>query len=411
MRTLDHFRMGLRSILAHKLRSGLTALGVVFGVAAVVSMLSIAGGARRAALEQIRQLGTHSLRVAHVELTGPAGEKAERRGSRGLHTADAAMLGASIPGLVAQAPLRFVEEAVMRRGRESSARIVATDSGLARVTDRRASLGRFIADLDVSEAKRVAVLGAGVRSDLFGSQDPLGQEIRIGGIRFTVVGWMSARTEDSDQPGAIQLQDVDRDVYVPISTAQQRFPDPRGPGALTELAIRVEGPELLAAAEDISRRLLARSHRGVADYALRLPDELLAQSRRTQRVFNVVLGSIAAISLLVGGIGIMNVMLTTVTERTREIGVRRAVGASRRVILRQFLIETVTISAGGGLLGIGVGLALGEAIQRYAGWQASVSPLDLVLAFGVSALVGVVFGLVPARRAANLDPIEALRFE
>jgi len=411
MSALEDLRLGLRSVRVHKLRSGLTVLGVVFGVAAVVSMLSIAGGAQRAALEQIRMLGTNAVRVAHVDFAGEARERAEQKGSRGLRSADTAWLREVVPGLVGLAPIRFVEVPVLRRGRESNARVVATNDEYARVTDLAAADGRFLSALDLREAKRVAVLGSAVKEELFGFQDPLGRGVRIGETQFTVVGWTPPHSLREGQPGQIQLRDVNRDVYVPITTARRRFPNEDREDGVSEVAIRVASEELVEPAAELTRRALLRSHRGVEDFELRLPTELLAQARGTQRVFNVVLGSIAAISLLVGGIGIMNVMLTTVTERTREIGIRRAVGATRHTILRQFLTETVVMSGLGGVIGIGLGLGLSWVIQAYAGWQTSVSPAALLGAFGIAALVGIVFGLVPARRAARMDPIEALRFE
>ena len=408
---LQDLRLGLRSVRVHKLRSGLTVLGVVFGVAAVVSMLSIAGGAQRTALEQIRMLGTHAVRVAHVEFAGEARERAEQKGSRGLRSVDSEALREVVPGLVGLAPIRFVEVPVLRRGRESNARVVATNDEYARVTDLVAADGRFLSALDLREAKRVVVLGSAVKDELFGFQDPLGRSVRIGETEFTVVGWTPSHSLREGQPGQIQLRDVNRDVYVPLTTARRRFPDESREDGVSELAIRVASEELVEPAAELTRQALLRSHRGVQDFELRLPTELLAQARSTQRVFNVVMGSIAAISLLVGGIGIMNVMLTTVTERTREIGIRRAVGATRRTILRQFLTETVVMSGLGGVIGIGLGLALSGVIQAYAGWQTAVSPAALLGAFGISAAVGIVFGLVPARRAARMDPIEALRFE
>ena len=406
----EELRLGLRSVKAHKLRSGLTALGVVFGVAAVVSMLSIAGGAKRVALDQIRLLGTNALRVAHLDLTGEARERAGRKGSRGLRAADGVALRETVPGVIALAPIRFVELPVLHRGRESAARVVATNGDYARVTDLAAEDGRFLAELDLREAKRVVVLGSAVRAELFGSQNPIGRDVRVGDTWFTVVGQTPERTVREGQPGAIQMRDVNRDVYIPITTARRRFPHPQREGGVTELAVRVADESLVPPAAEVAERVLLRSHHGVQDFDIRLPAELLGQARSIQRVFNVVLGSIAAISLLVGGIGIMNVMLTTVTERTREIGIRRAVGATRHTILRQFLTETVVISGFGGVVGIGLGLAMARAIQGYAGWETTVSALDLILAFGISVAVGVVFGLVPAHRAARMDPIAALRF-
>jgi putative ABC transport system permease protein len=204
---------------------------------------------------------------------------------------------------------------------------------------------------------------------------------------------------------------VNQDVYVPISTAAMRLPDENRVGGVQEIALQVDEPEQVVHTAQIVRRMLTRSHQGVEDFEIVVPAELLAQAQGTQRVFNVVMGSIAAISLLVGGIGIMNVMLTTVTERTKEIGIRRAVGATQRTILTQFLIETVLVSTSGGCLGIVLGSAMAKGIHVFAGWETVISVSGALLAFAISGLVGIVFGLYPARRAARMDPIAALRFE
>jgi len=408
---VENARVGLRSIQAHKLRSALTMLGVIFGVAAVVAMLAIAGGARREAVEQIRMLGTNTIRVSQLALTGKARDEAEQKGSQGLATADAALVRASLPDVTGLAPLRFVDAPVLLRGRESTARVVATNADYASVTDFRAGQGRFLSPLDLADAKRVAVIGAGVAPELFGLQNPLGRRIRIGDEHFTVVGVMESRQVREGRSSAIRVRDTNRDVYVPITTATARFPLARAEGAIDELVIQVDSADRVPAVAAIASRLIRGAHHDVADFEVVVPAELLAQAQSTQRVFNVVMGSIAAISLLVGGIGIMNVMLTTVTERTREIGIRRAVGAPRRAILAQFLIETVLISASGGVVGILLGFAMAEGINRFAGWETALSPLATAGAFGVSALVGVAFGIYPARRAARMDPIGALRFD
>jgi putative ABC transport system permease protein len=408
---LESVRMGMRSIRAHKLRSALTMLGVIFGVAAVVSMLAIAGGARREAVEQIRLLGTNNIRVNHLSLTGAAREEAEKKGSPGLTLADLEQVRASLPGLSGVAPVRFVQAPVLERSHESTARVVATNADYARVTDFRAARGRFLSALDVEDGKRVAVLGAAVAQELFGFRSPVGRRLRIGDAFFTVVGVMESKDLREGRASVIRLRDLNRDVYVPISTASARFPLARDAGAIDEMAIQVARPERVPAVARIVARLLRRSHAGVEDFEVVVPSELLAQAQSTQRVFNIVMGSIAAISLLVGGIGIMNVMLTTVTERTREIGIRRAVGATRRAILGQFLIETILVSASGGMAGIVLGFAMARGINLFAGWETALSPVASASAFAISALVGVVFGLYPARRAATMDPIRALRFE
>ncbi len=414
MLRLEHgesLRIGLRSIRAHKMRSFLTMLGMIFGVAAVVSMVSIAEGARREAVEQIRLLGTNHIRVNQRELSGAAREAAEQRDSPGLSHADGELLLDSLPNLRGIAPLRFVDAAVLQRSHEAAARVVATTEQYARVTGFHATNGRFLSPLDVSENKRVAVIGSEVRSELFGFRDPIGQRIRIGESWFTVVGVMEPKTIRKGRTSVIKLRNLNRDVYVPITTASARLPDEAGRPAVQELAIQVEQEDQVAGTAQIVRRLLARAHHGIEDFEIVVPAELLEQAQSTQRVFNIVMGSIAAISLLVGGIGIMNVMLTTVTERTREIGIRRAVGASQRTILTQFLVETVLVSVSGGCVGIVLGSAMAKGISLYAGWQTVISVSGTLLAFAISALVGVAFGLYPARKAARMDPIGALRFE
>ena len=411
LRYAESFRIGLRSIRAHKLRSFLTMLGMIFGVAAVVSMVSIAEGARREAVEQIRLLGTNNIRVNQRELSNAAREEAEQKGSGGLVVDDAELIDASISNLRGVAPVRFVDAAVLRGHQETAARVVATNEHYARVTDFFADDGRFLAPLDVEANKRVAVIGSEVAEALFGFRNPVGQRIRIGDQWFTVVGVMEPKTIRKGRASVIKLRNVNQDVYVPITTAALRLPDESGFGSVHEIAIQVDAPDEVSHTAQIVKRLLTRSHKGVEDFEIVVPAELLAQAQSTQRVFNVVMGSIAAISLLVGGIGIMNVMLTTVTERTREIGIRRAVGATQRTILTQFLIETVLVSSSGGCLGIVVGSAMAKSINLFAGWETVISLSGTLLAFAISALVGVVFGLYPARRAARMDPITALRFE
>ncbi|MCI0693261.1 ABC transporter permease [candidate division KSB1 bacterium] len=407
----ESLRIGVKSIAVHKLRSLLTTLGVIFGVAAVVSMLSIGEGAKRAAIEQIKLLGTNNIRVNHLKLTGEQAEEADKKASNGLSYFDGQLIRANLPNITGVTPLKFVEIEVMRGNKESSGRVVGTDETYEWVTNFHPREGRFITPLDVQEAKRVCVIGAEIRSELFGYHNPIGRRIIIGDSWFNVVGVMEAKTLKEGKTSVIKLRNINKDIYIPITTALKRFTDDDRPNLVEEIAIQVKGENQVVTTSEIVKRILNRTHNGVNDYEIIIPAELLAQSQKTQQVFNVVMGSIAAISLLVGGIGIMNIMLASVTERTREIGVRRALGATERDILIQFLNETVLVSAAGGMIGVILGAIMAKGINLFAGWDTVISLYSVVISFGISALVGVVFGIYPARQAAKMNPIAALRFE
>jgi len=411
MQFSESLRIGIRSILVHKLRSFLTTLGVIFGVAAVIAMLSIGEGAKRAAVEQIKLLGTNNIRVNYVKLTGDQAEEAEKKLSRGLTYRDGQLIRESLPNVKGVTPVRFVETSILLGNKESTGRVVGTDEAYVWVTNFHPSEGRFISALDVVDAKRVCVIGSEIRSELFSYRNPLGRRIRIGDTWFVVVGVMESKTVKEGKASVIKLRNINKDVYIPITTALKRFTDQDRPNSIEEIAIQVEKEEQVVPTSDVVKRLLHRTHNGVSDYEIIIPAELLAQSQKTQRVFNIVMGSIAAISLLVGGIGIMNIMLASVTERTKEIGTRRALGATERDVLIQFLYETIMISVTGGTIGIILGVIMAKGINLFAGWETVISLYSVVISFGISALVGIIFGIYPARQAAKMDPIAALRFE
>ncbi len=407
----ESLRIGIKSILVHKLRSLLTTLGVIFGVAAVISMLSIGEGAKRAAIEQIKLLGTNNIRVNRLKLTGEQAELADKASSDGLSYRDGQLIRENLPNVSGVAPLKFVEAEVIFGNKESTGRVIGTDDSYVRVTNFNPSEGRFITQLDVAESKRVCVIGSQIRQELFGYRNPIGRRIKISDTWFTVLGVMEAKTIKDGKASVIKLRDINKDIYIPITTALKRFSDEDRSDAIEELAIQVKSEDQVVITSDIVKRILQRTHNGILDYEIIIPAELLAQSQRTQRVFNIVMGSIAAISLLVGGIGIMNIMLASVTERTKEIGIRRAMGATERDILGQFLNETVLISVTGGTIGIILGAIMAKGINLFAGWDTVISLYSVVISFGISALVGIIFGIYPARKAAQMDPIAALRFE
>jgi putative ABC transport system permease protein len=411
MQFAETLQIGLKSIAVHKLRSLLTTLGVIFGVAAVISMLSIGEGAKRTAIEQIKLLGTNNIRIHHVKLSGAQAAEADKKFSRGLTYPDGLLIRATLPNAKGVTPLRFVEAEVIAYNKESSGRIVGTDEAYQWVTNFRPKEGRFIAPFDVQMAKRVCVIGSEVRQELFGYRKPIGRRIKIGDAWFTVVGVMESKTIKEGKTTVIKLRNINKDIYIPITTALKRFTDSDRPQFIEEIAVQVENEDQVVPTAQVVKRLLDRTHHGVKDYEIIVPAELLAQSQKTQRVFNIVMGSIAAISLLVGGIGIMNIMLASVTERTKEIGTRRALGATKSHIVGQFLNETVLISASGGTIGIVLGVVMAKGINLYAGWDTVISVYSVIISFGISALVGIVFGLYPACKAAKMNPIAALRFE
>jgi len=255
------------------------------------------------------------------------------------------------------------------------------------------------------------VLGNEIKREIFGVQSAVNQTVRIGEDRYTVIGVMPRKNVSKGGSSVIEMRNINRDIYIPIVTALKRFTDADYPNRLDEIAVQVEFSKDVRPLSKLIQRILDRRHNGAKDFEVIIPDELLAQSQRTQRIFNVVMGSIAALSLLVGGIGIMNIMLASVTERTKEIGIRRALGASERDILGQFLNETLLISISGGVIGILVGSGMALAINVFAKWDTVVSPMSIFISFGISATIGVIFGMYPAQQAAKKDPVDALRYE
>jgi len=428
------FQISFDSLVAHKLRTFLTMLGVIFGVGAVISMLSIGEGAKAEALEQISILGINNVIVnARPPDESMSSDQGLAR-SPGLTLADAENI-ATFSNLVANiVPQRFeaIGKVYCATG-EASARVVATIPGYVLSSSVEVDYGRFVTDNDNDNFRQVCVLGAKAKRALFAFENPIGQTVRIGDLYFSVVGVMADKYIARGKVEGFELKNLNDDVYIPFNTALKKIP--RVPAAgeqmrfsrhsssqeseqqkfqtpeIDQLTVTVTDLKYVSAVTKLVERVLQRRHYGVLDYEIVVPESLLRQTEKTQQIFNIVMGAIAGISLLVGGIGIMNIMLATVLERTREIGVRRAVGATRQDIMRQFLIEAVVICLTGCVVGIIVGLVLAKAISFYADWPTIVSPYSILLAAGVSTAVGVVFGAYPAGKAARLDVIDSLRYE
>jgi putative ABC transport system permease protein len=420
-RILEVIRLGVRNIVLHKLRSFLTALGIIFGVAAVISMLAIGEGAKWEALQQIELLGVQNVTVRSVKPP----EASERAGSTdssmayGITELDRRHIADTVSLAELIVPIKEVRKPVFYGERKMDARVVGTMPEYTEVINFHVGEGRFVSHLDNDQFKAVCVIGADVRRELFGYERPLGKHILIGQQWFQVVGVMEDKAITGTS-GTIKVHNLDRDIYIPYEAARKRFGNlvviadaSSYQGEIveiSELIVRIRDTALTKRAAWMIQRVLASAHPRT-DYDVIIPQALLEQRKRTIRAYNNVLVLIGSISLLVGGIGIMNIMLATVTERTREIGVRRAMGARRRDIVQQFLIETVVLSAVGGLVGIVLGVVIAHLVEAFAHQKTIVTALAIVISAGISIAVGIVFGLHPAIKAARMDPIEALRYE
>ena len=411
----DALATALGNLSAHKLRSALAMLGVVFGVGAVIAMLAIGAGAERQALAMIQRLGVDNIMVRAREYDSEQLREI-RETSIGLSQRDVDAIAAAVPGVVEIAPKVEIEAWEVRSANGAT---TATVFGVAPAYRRLSNLdlqeGRFIDAVDVREHAQVCVIGPEVAAALFAWEPPLGDEIKINEVWLTVVGVLRASGGEIDSFQGVALGSPNGAIYVPVSTALRKFDRSPLESPLSELVLRIDDPlrqgRASVAAAASTRRLLEQLHGAVQDYDLVVPQALLEQSRQTQRLFNLVMGSMAAISLLVGGIGIMNIMLASVLERTREVGVRRAVGARRRDVQLQFVMESFIISLIGGVAGILFGAGLAWTIATYAGWPTVVGVVPLLASTLLATLVGVASGLYPARKASRLDPIESLRYE
>ena len=406
----ESFQSALANLAAHKLRSALTMLGMIFGVGAVIAMLSIGAGAERSALEMIERLGLRNVILRSKEMKDDELEEIRKK-SQGLSWRDAQAIKDAVPGVELVAGRVAIDPyKVLASGTKTKAKVFGVSYRQAEISRLDLAEGRFLDALDEREHAQVCVIGSDVRRDLFGYGPAVGRDLKVNDVWLTVVGVLQAAGGSSSFEG-VSLGSTAREIYVPVTTASRKFDRPPLKAPLDELIVRLTPSAEARTASAVVRELVDRIHGGAGDFDLVVPEALLEQSRRTQRLFNIVMGCIAGISLLVGGIGIMNIMLATVLERTREIGVRRAVGARRLDIRNQFIIESFSISAVGGLLGIVAGLVIAEAVAAYAEWPTVVTLSSIVLSTGVSVAVGLASGIYPAVRAAGLDPIDALRYE
>ena len=431
IRTLQ---MGLKSLRLHPLRSALTMLGIFIGVASVIWLLAIGEGISAKAQEQIAQLGANNLILTSVQPPPQQGVSSRQAQRFGVTRRDFDVLKQTLPGLKNMVPTRELDRRELGfRSQRYPGRVIGTVPGFADLKHLELARGRFLTQADIDLRSKTCVLTPRIAEQLFGYADPIDDTIHVGSDYFRVVGVLKAPATAAAVPGGNGTPpDSSCDVYLPLTTMQQMIYDfygrtESGVPILTSVTLSLTDTRLVLDAAEAVRATLKRTHRQ-EDYTLTVPLELLRQARNTRLLFIAMMGMVAAISLVVGGIGIMNIMLATVTERTREIGIRRAIGARKSDIIRQFLVETIVLSTAGGLVGVLGGLTCGPAFhtlmfivgkafpfaiasmpESIRGMSPIIVPWSLPLAFGISVAIGVVFGLYPARRAAEMNPIEALR--
>ena len=417
-------RLGLKSLWLHRLRSLLTVLGIVFGVCSVIAMLAIGEGVSYEMQEQIKNLGSQNIILRSVK--PPEAQKISEKNTRsyiltyGLTYADMRRIRATIPGVSVLVPGRIMRETVWNISRFVDCEVMGTVPWYPEMRNQIVAEGRFFNESDIENSASVCVIDSAMAERLFPFGSAIGGSVRVKSDYYRVIGIMVPPARSAEATDNAAKKSAAYRMFIPLETARMRYGAvlvKRRTGSsevekvqLHEVTLKVASREDVLNVSQAVKDLLERNHKK-QDFELVVPLELLRRAERTKQIFNLVLGSIAAISLLVGGIGIMNIMLASVTERTREIGVRRALGAKRRDIVTQFLVETVMLSAAGGLLGVALGISIPWFVSTFAGMKTIVTLWSPAVAFGISGLVGVVFGLYPALRAAKMDPVEALRHE
>jgi putative ABC transport system permease protein len=435
------------AVAHNKLRASLTSLGILFGVASVIAMLAIGNGAEQEILEQMKLLGANNIVVTPIveQKEGKVEKDDEKKQSKkftpGLTYLDAQAIHSAIPDVGAASSEVVVNSVITREGHHRSGKIVGVDASYFQVMNLHLAEGALFSSKHFLSASPVTIIGQGVKARFFTTEDPIGRAIKVGNEWLTVVGVLEDRKVSSETAKRLGIRDANMDVYVPLPTMLLRYrnraevtqqemelaarafastdssetederAEKRNYHQLDKVIVQVDKSTAVPAVAEVVRRMLQRRHNDVTDFEITVPELLLKQEQRTKTIFNIVLGAIASISLVVGGIGIMNIMLASILERIKEIGVRRAVGATQRDVLAQFLSEAVMISLAGGIAGIIVGGILSTAIQHIAHINTIVSAMSVAVAFGVSVAVGLVFGIVPASKAAKQDPIVCLRYE
>lgn len=453
-RLLANFYIAINAVIANKIRSLLTALGIIFGVAAVIAMLAIGNGAQQEILNQIKLVGVNNIVVKPIieqkeeKIEEQVGKKDKKKFSPGLTIRDVNSIQSVIPGLARISPEIILETSVIRKGYRRSAKLVGVEPSYFDIYNFEMQEGQMYNEEQRRIGASVCVIGQSIKARFFPTENAIGKNIKVGPHWLTIVGVLKERLVSENSITKLGIRDFNMDIYTPLQTMLIRYKNRdlitkeelrleamRSQGRvmnntanqaeessasilekknyhqLDRLVIQVEQTELLQSSAEIMSRLLQRRHYDVVDYEIEIPELLLKQQQRTNDIFNYVLGAIAGISLLVGGIGIMNIMLASVLERIKEIGLRLSIGAKKSDIVQQFLFEAIMISVSGGIIGVILGVSMAYIVSEVAGIPTIISFASILLSFGVAATVGLIFGIAPARKAASQDPITSLRYE
>jgi len=442
-----NLNIALESVFANRFRSILTALGIIFGVAAVIAMLAIGNGARQEILEQMKMVGVNNIIIRPIYAEEGRPEEEAGRFSPGLTLQDVESIKSIVPTVERVSPEVQISAYAMANGIRRPVRVAGVSPNYFDVFSLGLARGKMFTEEQVEEGAPVAVIGNNIRAIFFGNTDPVGKQIKAGNNWLTVIGVVEDRMVSEDAAANLGVSEFNNVIYTPVQTMLLRFRDRsainiediqmsrrggRGRGGvvvisgnsgngeaveyqnyhqLDRVVVQVAESGQLSSSADLIRRMLYRRHNNVEDFEVIIPELLLEQEQRTREIFNVVLGAIAGISLIVGGIGIMNIMLASVMERTKEIGVRLAIGAKKTDVVFQFLSESTFISVAGGIIGIFLGIALSRGIMHFTEILTIVSLASIIISFGVAATVGIVFGYMPAKKAAEKDPVTSLRYE
>jgi putative ABC transport system permease protein len=412
MQTEENIQLAIRGLLDHKFRSFLTMLGIIFGVASVIAMLSIGEGAKREAIAKYQSLGVNNIIVRDKDLTDQELEETRAKFSQGLSLTDAASIKKIIPGVEEVAPQAEKDTEIKYSDKSSKSKIIGITPEYVGILNYKTSKGEFINQDHYKRNLKVCVLGAGVAKTLFQTANPIGEMVKIDDQWLEVIGVMEPKALFTETVGELASRDLNNDVYMPLSTFNKRFiSDNLLKSELKQITVKVNNSGKLIEAAALIQSIIDRHHFNNKDYSIIIPFELIKQEEKERKIYNFLLGAIAAISLIVGGIGIMNIMLATVMERTREIGIRRAIGARKTDIMNQFLTEAVAISITGGVIGVLLGVSLSLSISLFTDVHTFIRLYSVIIAFGFSVVVGISFGYLPAKNAANLKPIESIRYE